>query len=380
MGLRNRETAGSSRRERVSLRRRSAPVLGVFVLSPICAEYLIGYDDSVGDPVRLLGGLLILGPLYGAPALLLREAARRLAGPRQAAWPTMLLFAAALGIVEAGIVDQSIFNDSYRDIESWDVWFRATYVPALGFGLMPALAFVVGHMVWSFGVPIAVVEALAGPDLRDRAWLRPPGIALMGVLYGLAMLVIFRDHVATEHFVATPAHLAGAAAVGAALAAAGVLVAVRGRRDGASESAGGRPAPAPRRVGVCSLFGLALFVLAPQSWAGLAVAVVALAVLGAALLGWSRRPGWGERQRFAAAAGALVVYSAVAFVVVPLGDVGDVRKFGHNGVFALGVAVLVILTLRRLRRPREGVEAALPPPTCVPGLDGRNRPSRVERT
>jgi hypothetical protein len=35
------------------------------------------YDDSTGDLVRLVAGLLILSPLYGAPALLIREVCRR---------------------------------------------------------------------------------------------------------------------------------------------------------------------------------------------------------------------------------------------------------------------------------------------------------------
>ena len=35
---------------------RILPALGLFFLSPVCAEYLIGYDDSTGDAVELLGG------------------------------------------------------------------------------------------------------------------------------------------------------------------------------------------------------------------------------------------------------------------------------------------------------------------------------------
>jgi hypothetical protein len=43
----------------------------------VCAEYLAAYDEATGDLVRLLLGLLILAPVYGAPALLIREIARR---------------------------------------------------------------------------------------------------------------------------------------------------------------------------------------------------------------------------------------------------------------------------------------------------------------
>ena len=65
---------------------------------PVCAEYLWGYDDSTGHPGTLIGNLIVFSPLYGAPALLIREAARR----RGLGWPGILLLAAAFGVVEAG--------------------------------------------------------------------------------------------------------------------------------------------------------------------------------------------------------------------------------------------------------------------------------------
>lgn len=74
--------------------RRWPLVVGLVVLAPLCAEYVIGYDTSTGDPIALLGGLLIFGPLYGAPALLIREVACR-AGLR---WPGVLALSVAAGI------------------------------------------------------------------------------------------------------------------------------------------------------------------------------------------------------------------------------------------------------------------------------------------
>jgi len=76
--------------------------LGLLILSPLCAEYLIGYDNTTGNPPVLAGGLLILGPLYGAPALLIRELARRFG----MGWPGITALAVAFGIVQAGVVDQ----------------------------------------------------------------------------------------------------------------------------------------------------------------------------------------------------------------------------------------------------------------------------------
>jgi hypothetical protein len=87
-----------------------APALFLLLFAPVSAEYLIGYDDTIGDPAVLVFGLVIFGPLYGAPAVLIREAARR-AGR---GWPSMLLLGLAFGLAQAGLIDQSLFNPDYR--------------------------------------------------------------------------------------------------------------------------------------------------------------------------------------------------------------------------------------------------------------------------
>jgi hypothetical protein len=81
----------------------------VFV-APVCAEHLIGYDDTIGDPAALVFGLVVFAPLYGAPALAIRELARRTGG----GWPAILLLAAAIGVVQAGLIDQSLFSPDWH--------------------------------------------------------------------------------------------------------------------------------------------------------------------------------------------------------------------------------------------------------------------------
>ena len=56
---------------------RVLPVLGLLILAPVSAEYLLGYDDLIRDPASLVWGLWIFAPLYGAPAVIIREVARR---------------------------------------------------------------------------------------------------------------------------------------------------------------------------------------------------------------------------------------------------------------------------------------------------------------
>ena len=60
------------------------PAIGLFFLAPLVAEFLLG-----DLPINLLGALLVLAPLYGGGALLIREVVRRTGG----GWPN--IFAAS---------------------------------------------------------------------------------------------------------------------------------------------------------------------------------------------------------------------------------------------------------------------------------------------
>jgi hypothetical protein len=54
------------------MRARVAPAAGLFLLSPLVAEYLLGNIAVSG-----ILGVLALAPMYGGGAPLIREAARR---------------------------------------------------------------------------------------------------------------------------------------------------------------------------------------------------------------------------------------------------------------------------------------------------------------
>ena len=205
-------------------RQRIGPVLALFFFAPISAEYLLGYDDLIGRPVELLSGLLIFGPLYGAPAVLIRGAARR-AGR---GWPTILLLSFAAGLVQAGLIDQSLFNPSYRDIPYWDDMRVPTLLPGLGFSAYMALSFLGGHMIQSFAAPIAVIESLH-PRVAREPWLGRPGLVVMTLLYLAAAALVLVDQAGTEHFVASVGQLVGSAVVTTALVVAAFRL-PRGRR------------------------------------------------------------------------------------------------------------------------------------------------------
>ncbi|MFD0905321.1 hypothetical protein [Actinomadura sediminis] len=323
------------------LPRRMALVVALLLLSPICAEYLIGYDQIIGRPLVLLGGLLILAPLYGTVAVLIREAARRTGR----GWPTIVLLGAAFGLVQAGLIDQSLFNPDFVDEPSWDRDRLPTHIPELGLSAKYLLSFVAGHVIWSFGAPIAVIEACA-PRYAKRPWLGRTGIATMVVLYGLGAAIICREH--TEDFMASPAQLGTTAAIAVLLGIAAFAIP---RRSG---PVSGR-VPPPWAVGCGAVVLWGTHQLAPASWAGVALSALALTLAAGCLLRYAGRRGWNHRHLLAAGGAALVVNSALAFVVEPLGETSYPVKYAVNTVFLLGVLLLLGLIDHRLRRSKETV-------------------------
>ncbi|MEW9530981.1 hypothetical protein [Microbispora sp. NPDC049125] len=337
-------------------RTRWAPAAALLVLAPLCAEYITGYDTSTGDLLALTAGLVVFVPLYGAPALLIREIARRL-GVR---WPGILALTAAFGVLQAGVVDQSLFSASYRDIGYWDDMLLPTYVAPLGLGGYTSMVFLVGHAVWSYGVPIALVEPLS-PALSRRPWLRRPGLVVTAALYLAAAALVLSDHLRTEKDHASGAQVAGAL-VAAALLVAFALTVGR-RRAGPPRDAA---VPSPFVVGALSLVAALVFNLVPESWAGVAagLAVLAVAASCVARLALSRR--WGGGHVVALATGALVARAVIGFFAVPLGDVGPVAKYAHNTVFLVGAGLLGMLAARRAR----SVPRTMPAPPDLAQADG----------
>lgn len=88
------------------MKTRLLPVLALMILAPISAEYLSAASGAFGGPSGLLIEMAIAVPIYGTVAVLIREVVRR-AGR---GWPTMLMVAAGCGLIQAGIIDQGLFN------------------------------------------------------------------------------------------------------------------------------------------------------------------------------------------------------------------------------------------------------------------------------
>jgi len=183
--------------------RRVAPAVGLFFLAPLVGEYLLGNVSIVE-----IWALPVLALLYGSGAILIREVARRTGR----GWPTMLVLGLAYGLIEAGLIDQTLFKPPEL---TTGVVGAATYVPALGISVSDLLSFVVGHAGWSIGIPIAMVEALV-PTRRTTPWLGRAGLAVTGALYLLGAVLIFRFMQQDSGGFLAPAPKLAAVAVGSA--------------------------------------------------------------------------------------------------------------------------------------------------------------------
>ena len=206
---------------------RIAPALGLFFLSPFVAEFLLGNVSIDALPIGL-----VMAPMYGGGAVIVREAARR-AGK---GWPTIFLLALAYAVIEEGLVCQTLFNPSYFGFDL----LREAYIPALGMGTWWTLFVLTLHTVWSISAPIAIIESLV-PARATMPWLGWPGLVVSTILFVLGSVLIFLGTYHQEHFMATTPQLLGvvvAAAVLIAVAFAVKTSRIRVRTPGTAAMAG----------------------------------------------------------------------------------------------------------------------------------------------
>lgn len=322
----------AGRLERPPFVRRVAPAVGLFFLSPLVAEFLLG-----NIAVDALWVLPFVAPLYGGGAILVREVGRRIGR----GWPGLFLLALAYAVVEEGLVTQTLFSRSYF---GFDLLAEA-YIPAIGMGGWWTLYVLALHTVWSIAVPIAVVEAFV-PEREAKPWLGPVGLAVAGVVFAGGAALNFAMTYEQEHFIAEPAQLAGAALAAIALVAGAFFVPSPG-------AAAVPPAPGVWRVGVFTFLAASLFVGVREVQFGWPIVATYLAVFvgsAAVLWQWAGRAGWNQTHRLAAAGGALMAYAWQGFPHEPImGSKGTIDLIG-NAIFGLGAVVLLYLAAAKLRR------------------------------
>ncbi|MER6948829.1 hypothetical protein ABT294_32895 [Nonomuraea sp. NPDC000554] len=311
--------------------RRTVLALGLALLSPLVAEFLLG-----DFPLTSLPFLALLAPTYGGAALLIREVARR-AG---LGWPSIVLMSLAYGVFEEGIMTMSLFNPDYAGAHL----LAKGFVPALGIAV-PWTLFVLGlHTVWSMSVPIALVEELAGPQ-RTTPWLGGAGLAVTAVLAGLGAAAMTFFSYMNGHFLASVPQIASVLVIVAALVALAFRLPER-------RAASVRRAPSPWLVLGVTLAAGVVFefqIMLPGPLVGVAIAMLVLAEAGMAVLAlfWSGGSGWRGAHRVALAGGALLTYVWHLFFTPPLVPSTPAMVLASHLVFGLGAVALLAVTARR---------------------------------
>jgi hypothetical protein len=308
------------------------PAIGLFFLAPLVAEFLLG-----NLPIRMLPALVLLAPMYGGGALLIRETVRR-AGR---GWPSIVLLGLAYGIFEEAFTTQSLFNPNYLGMNMH--LLQPAYIPALRMGGWWTIFVVSLHMIWSVSTSIALAEA-AVPDRATTPWLGGIGLAVTALLFAAGISGTTMISYKHDHFVSSAGQFAGAAVACVAL----VIAAFSLRRRSAGVDSGWTPHPL--LAGAMALVACSVIQNVPSRWSWLAVAVIlALELgLGALLLRWSERADWDLRHQLALAAGAALAYGWHSFVENPVmgGSVLSARV--GNVVFVGGAVGLIWFAARRV--------------------------------
>ncbi|MEV6156954.1 hypothetical protein AB0L53_42105 [Nonomuraea sp. NPDC052129] len=321
-------------------------MLGLIVLAPLVAEYLMGNAPVTSISVVFV---IALAP-YGTGALLIREFARRTGR----GWPTMMTLALAYGMIEEAYTTQTLWNPNWSGVRILDYGF----IPALGIAA-PWTLFMVGvHTVFSISVPIAVVEILAG-SRRTTPWLGKVGFAVTGALF-LAIVLLGTRVTMNRDGVASAPQLIGAGVVIAAIIAIGLSL---GRRT-ALPTAG--RAPSPWAAGALALVAGAVFVLlyavdptglSPwlakalplPAWLSVVIYLALFVTVGTLIVRWSRRPGWSDAHRLALAGGAMLTYAWHSFPWKSIEPASPAEDLTSNAILTAGTVALLVVAALRLR-------------------------------
>jgi hypothetical protein len=316
--------------------RRRLPALALFVFSPLIAEYLLGSLST--SQIALLP---LMAMLYGSGAVVIREWVRR----SGRGWPSLILLAIAYGLVEEGLVTQSLFNPNYLHLRLLDYG----WIPALGTSA-PWLVYVVSlHVFWSISVPIGLTEALF-VDKQDVPWLRRTGILVFVLLFLLGAAAIATFTYKQVPFIASPLQL------GTTTALAAILALIAWRLPPRVTVAGAQM-PSPMVLFLAAFLPGSAFAalelygrqVLRLSWPVAAAGLVGLEVLLLLfMLRFTRGARWSPFQRFAVAAGGLGVYLWYGFPI-EITLHGSSALSGHI-VVALLMVVLAVVAGRRTYR------------------------------
>ncbi|MGZ3626617.1 MAG: hypothetical protein ACXVDN_02970 [Ktedonobacteraceae bacterium] len=153
-------------------------LLTLFFLAPVIPEMLTGSTTPLMfiNPISLL----FETGLYGSGAILIRELVRR----RGLGWRSVVLFGAAYGILEEGLVITSWFNPYWPDLGK-----LAYYGRVFDTSWIWAVELTIFHAIVSITIPILFTELLF-PNIADRHWLKKRGV--LGFTIWLAVVSLIQ--------------------------------------------------------------------------------------------------------------------------------------------------------------------------------------------
>jgi hypothetical protein len=257
----------------------------------------------------------------------------------------MLLLAAAFGVLQAGVVDQSLFNPAYGRYD----FQHPVHVGGVDVSLYYVLAFVSGHVVASMATPIALAEAWTREPARRRPWLGRRGPWVVAAIYVLASVV---NHLGVKEdeghgFQARPSQTLAAVAVAALLVAA----ALTWRRREVTD------VRVPRPSVVLGLGFVAYLLYLPGTNAAAFVVGAVVVVAATGVVGrWSTSPRWTDDYVTALVMGSVLIGVVMPFLVEPYDDtVSAGRELAQDTASAaiclLGVAATWLRLRHLARRP-----------------------------
>ena len=314
--------------------RRLAPAIGLFFVAPLVSEYLLG-----DLPLKLLAALVILAPMYGGGALLVREVTRR-AGK---GWPTIFVLAFAYAVLEEAFTTQTLFNPNYLHLNLH--LLAPAYIPALGIGGWWTVFVLTLHTVWSISVSIALVESLV-PDAATTPWLGPVGLSVDILLFVVGAAASTAMEIRKDHFLASTRQFVVSAIVCVAATGAAFLI----PSDRRPKTPG--IVPSPWLVGLEALIAGSIFLVVPPKlgWGAVAIyAILDLTVIAVVKI-VSQRTAWASRHRLALAGGAALAYAWHAFLQKPVVGVSGWDHRIDNAIFAAALIVLLFFAAQRTSR------------------------------
>lgn len=316
----------------------------LFFTAPLVAEFLLG-DFSI----KSIALVLVIAPMYGGGALLIREVGRRF----KLCWPRMLLLAAAYALLEEGFTTMSLFNRDYLRMHMH--LLDHAWIPALGISAWWTLFMINLHTFWSISVSIALVEGLF-PTQRETPWLGKLGDSVVGAIFAFGCVLSTAMTLHMDPFVASHAQFGVTAALILLLVALAFLL------PRAPDPKSGGAVPSPWITGAAALaLGMGVLLVPPAwNWGAFAAMLTLDAIFLAGLSLLQRRSGWSAVHTLSLAAGGAFAYGIHAFWQTPV--------FGGHPVAVLRggqAALLLLAALMASSGTRRTARSLAAPPATV---------------